>query len=365
MSDDTLDYSSYLKVRELTSLQHLMSVEKGEPAHVEMLYIVVHQVYELWFKTILHELDSVIDIFDTESQVQEGSIATAVRRLERITRIQRLLLEQVDVLETMTPLDFLDFRHHLGSASGFQSFQFRLLENRLGLRAEDRMEYGGRRYSESFRGEEKDRILASESAPSLMSVIAAWLERTPFMENSQFSFKDAYATAVKNMLAQERQLVDSSSDLDDDMRKLRLEGLTLSENESLKFLDESEHNKLVKKNLRRLSYKATLASLFINLYREEPILFQPFRLIETIMEIDENFVKWRSRHALMVHRMLGKKVGTGASSGYDYLKRTAERYRVFQDFFHVSTYLVPRTALPELPKELKKKLSFHYSVSDT
>jgi tryptophan 2,3-dioxygenase len=363
MSDERLNYSSYLKVRELLSLQHMLSAEQEQPAHDEMLYIVVHQVYELWFKVVLHEVGSVIDTFSSEAgRVEERSMAKAVRALERVVKIQKLMLDQLEVLETMTPLDFLDFRHLLGSGSGFQSFQNRLLENRLGLRPADRIEYGGKRYTDSFSGVEKETLLNAEKEPSLISVVAAWLERTPFLEGESFRFTGEYQSAVKNMLEAERTMLEGSPGFDEELKAAREVALAQSSEEFSKLLDEGEHNRLMEKGHRRLSHRATLATLFINLYRDEPILFQPFKLIETIMEIDENFVTWRSRHALMVHRMLGRKIGTGASSGYDYLKRTAERYRVFQDFFNISTFLVPRSALPPLPEEMRRTLSFHYSV---
>ena len=125
-------YADYLGLERLLSAQNPLSRIDGRPAHDEMLFIVTHQAYELWFKQILHELDSVLEDFSGRS-VAESRIGAAVARLARVVEIQKLLVEQLHVLETMTPLDFLSFRDALTPASGFQSFQFRLIEQKLGL----------------------------------------------------------------------------------------------------------------------------------------------------------------------------------------------------------------------------------------
>jgi tryptophan 2,3-dioxygenase len=101
--------------------------------------------------------------------------------------------------------------------------------------------------------------------------------------------------------------------------------------------------------------------LLIVLYRDEPILHLPFQLLTALMDIDEQFTAWRYRHALMTHRMIGNKIGTGGSTGYNYLKATVDRYKVFADLFNLSTFLIPRSRLPELPEEMKRNLGFHYA----
>src|SRR6266550_8100963 len=120
-----LSYGSYLKVPELLSLQRLLS---DPPAHDELLFIVVHQVYELWFKELLFELETARDaMFD-------GDVVRAIHLLGRSHEIERVLVEQVAVLETMSPPDFLEFRSNLSPASGFQSVQFREIEIVSGLK---------------------------------------------------------------------------------------------------------------------------------------------------------------------------------------------------------------------------------------
>jgi tryptophan 2,3-dioxygenase len=108
-----------------------------------------------------------------------------------------------------------------------------------------------------------------------------------------------------------------------------------------------------------LSHKATLAALFIQLYRDEPLLQLPFRVLTLLMDIDEQLTNWRSSHALMAQRMLGSKIGTGGSSGHGYLKSTISNKRIFTDLFNLSTYLIPRSQLPILPESLIRNLDFH------
>ena len=138
-------YQDYLGLEKILKSQNLISEEYGKHAHDEMLFIIIHQIYELWFKQILFELDSVLEIFSKED-IQESNIGTAVSRLDRVIEIQKILIDQIHVLETMTPMDFLDFRDFLIPASGFQSVQFRLIENKLGVSKEERDSYSGSDY---------------------------------------------------------------------------------------------------------------------------------------------------------------------------------------------------------------------------
>src|SRR6266508_4193267 len=124
-ADEGLSYGTYLKVPELLRLQHLLS---EPPAHDELLFIVVHQTYELWFRQILFELESVRDLMFRHEP------ATARHYLGRIHAIERVLIEQIPVLESMSPQDFLEFRSNLEPASGFQSVQFREIEFLCGLK---------------------------------------------------------------------------------------------------------------------------------------------------------------------------------------------------------------------------------------
>ena len=135
MKKEPLYYGSYLHLEKILDGQHPVSFEEGHtPAHDEMLFIIIHQAYELWFKQILFELDYVMHIFSQEKINDNSEDMNLVRhRLHRIIRILELLNQQITILNTMTPLDFLEFRNLLTPSSGFQSAQFRLIEARLGL----------------------------------------------------------------------------------------------------------------------------------------------------------------------------------------------------------------------------------------
>ena len=130
MTRRAVTYASYLKVPELLGLQVERSTGPGGPEHDELLFIVVHQVYELWFKSLRHELKGV------QRALEDGDTDRALHLLNRVLKILKTLVAQVDVLETITPLQFLSFRDRLDSASGFQSAGFRLIEALLGSRDE-------------------------------------------------------------------------------------------------------------------------------------------------------------------------------------------------------------------------------------
>src|SRR5262245_64937498 len=141
--DANLHYADYLKLSTLLASQQPESAQHGRPAHDEMLFIIVHQAYELWFKQILHELDRIQADFGGDV-VEDEYLGRVVHALDRVNEILKLLIQQLEVLETMTPLDFLDFRDFLFPASGFQSAQFRLIEIRLGLARGMRSQYAGK-----------------------------------------------------------------------------------------------------------------------------------------------------------------------------------------------------------------------------
>src|SRR5262245_45592325 len=148
-----LTYGSYLRLPQLLDSQHL---ESDPPAHDELLFITIHQVYELWFKQLLHEAAAARDA------MSEGRLWWAQHLLQRVHAIERVLVHQIDVLETMTPQDFLEFRQRLAPASGFQSVQFRELEFLSGAKDAS--------YVERFRGltdEESARLRQRLDEPTL------------------------------------------------------------------------------------------------------------------------------------------------------------------------------------------------------
>ena len=363
-----LSYGRYLHLEQLLSAQEPVSgllasgssadqASPRAPAHDELLFIIVHQSHELWFKQILFELDAVLKICDRRP-IAESDIGLATLRLERVSSILTLLGEHLRVLETMTPMDFLEFRHYLSPASGFQSVQFRMVEAKLGL---------PRRHLESLKtgvfgdfvsDREKAAFEATMAQPTLLDLVGGWLERTPFLQTEEFEFWSAYRGAIDEHLALDAQMIDRHGGLHPDERKKRLAELERTRQSFMDLFDERKHDALVADGRRRFSLRALHAALFIYLYRDQPILQAPFRFLTQLTRIDELLQSWRAGHAQMVHRMIGIKVGTGGSSGYEYLRSTVHTHTIFGDLCELSSFLLPRSSLPELPAGFIRKLGF-------
>ncbi len=355
----SITYSSYLRLDTLLDCQQLESAKAGNPAHDEMVFIVTHQTYELWFKQILHELDAVLAIMG-QPEVPERELGKVLRYLERIVTIQQVLVEQIGILETMTPLDFLDFRDLLAPSSGFQSVQFRHLENKLGLERTQRVSYNAMPYESALPSASKRQVRATEARPSLFAIIEQWLARMPFLRYRDYDFWQAYNQNVQAMLAKDRAAIERNELLSTEAKAIQLVELDKTRDNFETVFDAARYQTLVESGQRRLSYAAFVSALMIHLYRDEPMFHTPFRILTEIVAIDENLSLWRYRHALMVNRMIGSKIGTGGSSGQDYLRRTVEAHRIFTDYFNLSTYLLPRSLLPPLPEPLQRELGFHW-----
>jgi tryptophan 2,3-dioxygenase len=359
MPDPNLYYADYLQLDKLLGAQKLESERSGKTVHDEMLFVIVHQAYELWFKQILWELDDLLVIFGRDL-VDEQDMGTAVSRLRRIVEIQAVLIQQVAVLETMTPLDFLDFRDHLFPASGFQSAQFRLVENKLGMRPEDRLLLAGATYTARFNAADRKTVESVEGHQSLFDLVEQWLERTPFLESGGFQFRDAFQEAVRVRLEADREVVATNPNLTPEERDAQLKEFALTMEQYEAVFDATKHVEQQKAGRRRLSHRAFQAALFINLYRDQPALHEPYQMLELLMDIDEGFTAWRHRHAQMALRMIGRRIGTGGSAGAKYLEKSAERSRVFGDLFDLSTFLIPRDRRPPLPNDIVEAMRFRY-----
>jgi tryptophan 2,3-dioxygenase len=273
-----LTYGGYLKVRELISLQHLLSDPRQ---HDEMLFIIIHQVYELWFKELLHELDTIIERFDADQPL------AAHRLVRRCIEIERVLVDQIAVLETMMPTDFLAFRDHLMPASGFQSFQFREIEYVSGLK--------DARFLKNYdpNSEEHARLEARLSQPSLADAFYAMLRRRGFnlpeVSTATGSERTANSEGPREEAGRQR----------------------ISE-------------------LKRI-------------YQDSERHYELFLLTESLIEYDEMFSMWRLRHIKMVERMIGSKTGTGGSEGAAYLKKTVER-QFFPELWELRSYLSKKSS---------------------
>lgn len=351
-------YGEYLHLDKLLGAQQPVSPDYGVEAHDELLFIIVHQAYELWFKQILHELRDV-DLVMSQTKINERELGTVIARLERIHQIQTVMIQQLSVLETMTPLDFLDFRDYLIPASGFQSIQFKEIEIRLGLRGNQRINFDQQSFYSRLNEHDRNHLINLETLPNLHDHVEAWLARIPFISTTEFDFWQAYRKAIDEMLEQERHIVANHPNLSQQERDFQLREVGNIGETFNCLLDSERYEELRQSGRFRFSQRALLASVFINLYRDEPILHQPFRLLTALVQLDENFTMWRYRHVMMVQRMIGAKIGTGGSSGSDYLKQTTENNRFFRDLSLLSTFLLPRSALPALPQSLKAALDFN------
>jgi tryptophan 2,3-dioxygenase len=261
-----LSYNKYLRVADLIALQDCLS----DPAHHdELLFITIHQTYELWFKQILHEIDASIVLMN------EDRAFAASRALARVVEIEKVLVNQIHILETMTPISFLGFRDELNPASGFQSMQFREIELASGLKDHGMVE--------GFREDEfaHTRLLARFRAPSLADTFYALLGRRGL---------DAPA---------------------DDPA-----------------LDEAERT-------RRYNARARAVLEVLTHFEGRQ---EEFGLSEMLIAHDEYFSLWRSHHVKMVERMVGTKRGTGGSEGVGYLRTTVDR-RFFPELWEARTYL--------------------------
>jgi len=368
-----LYYNSYLKLDRLFSCQDPISWRFGDHAHDEMLFITVHQVYELWFKQLIYELDSLRALFLAESMATDGVRAQlrvsvdanrmmnlALHRLDRMVEIQRILVEQIRVLETMTPQEFLTFRDYLFPASGFQSWQYRLLEVKLGVRAEQRIS----NHWKLHLSEEHQAVLSdAEKEPSLFDLINHWLERLPFVVTTEadFNFWDAYRKATERMLALDRAFIDREIHAGADRARAYRE-LSRMRNLYRSVYEEQVHQEMVERGQRRMSFKAMAAALLIMLYeREAPYLQLPHRVLRRLLDLDEGMAQWRFRHVQLVSRMIGSKTGTGGSLGVHYLMLTLEASRVFTDLGNMAALLIPARLLPDLPEKLRQQLEYAWT----
>jgi len=263
MEDRSVTYGSYLAVDELLSLQRPRS--EG-PEHDEMLFIVIHQVYELWFKQVLHEVDHVILLLDKRDPYR------AQHSLKRILTILKVLVAQLDILETMTPLEFQSFRERLEAASGFQSDQFRQLEFVLGSKSKaaiDRFQSGSRA---------RQALERRFESPTLWDAFLRYLSREGYAIPPAALSRDVTAP---------------------------------------------------------IEPSAEVQAALIDVYRGDP---KHAEMCERLVDLDEGLQEWRYRHVKMVQRTIGAKVGTGGSSGAQYLVTTLMT-PIFPDLWEIRSRL--------------------------
>ena len=295
-------YSEYLRLEELLKLQDGVKGEKRKISSDELHFILVHQNFELWFKLVINELKCTRDILASD-YVEETKLPQAVHHMDRVIEIFKLMSQQWRVMETLEPQDFLNFRDELGTASGFESVQMREMESLMGSKWIDGKLVGN-----------------IENGKSLYGVTCEWLERTPIQGSVYNSKEDQIQVDefIKEYLSAHKRLYPDTNE------------------EAVNFFNED-------KSLRRR--RAGL--VFIESYRELPLLAWPRKLISTLIELEQSMILWRTSHARMVERMIGRRIGTGGSSGVDYLDMTT-KYRVFIDLWAVRSILIKKEALPTI-----------------
>jgi tryptophan 2,3-dioxygenase len=353
-------YWDYIRVEDLLSLQTGLEGDEGKLGNEEVLFIAVHQVFELWFKLVLREVRAARDLF-LAPRVAEQELSGAVRSLKRAGTILRIANVHWELMETMPTREFLAFRTKLLPASGFQSAQLRELEIVLGLDEAQRIPLGPAAgdagYLAALRAPDGGPSPAYERVkraltdkPSLRDAIDEWLARTPIdgcdgshpqaeVRLSAFLERFLAAHAREIDLTAEHAMAIAAGPAEREELKRRYEA---EKHWARAFFAPSEAEGGAR--LRRIR----AAMLFIETYRELPLLAWPRELLEGLVEVEQRFVIFRQRHARMVERIIGRRVGTGGSTGVDYLDTTALKYRVFRDLWAIRTLQVRRGAAPEL-----------------
>lgn len=346
-------YGEYLQLDKIIEAQTPVSFKEGnESAHDEMLFIIIHQAYELWFKQILFEIDSVTNIMAKKFMDDNSTdLQTVVHRLQRVTTILKLLVQQIDILETMTPMDFLDFRDMLRPASGFQSWQFKIIEARLGLKFDQR--HGQNYYTSQLKQTDIDSIKNAEEKNTLLNLINGWLERMPFFKENELweNFK----------ISSEKETAHSENNNHpfwEEYENIYDAGLAEGEKINVEhfkriFFEDAENKE------RTLSPEACRSALFIMIYRGYPMLELPFQLLDNLLEIDNQLGNWRYRHINMVRRMIGTRIGTGGSTGAGYLQGAMDKHYIFKEISQLNSFLTDRRKLPKLPKEIAGRLGYN------
>lgn len=359
MARSPTTYWNYIKTEELLALQAGVAESDAELENDEVLFIVVHQIDELWMKLALRELVSVRDLF-ARPRVPEQALAAAVRGLRRIDLLFRQMADHFAVMETMTTRDYLGFRDKLSPASGFQSAQLREIEILLGLAETDRIPLGNEHsYKQALRGPGGAPSAASrrvearlEDTPTLKDAVHAWLQRTPIQGSTPDdprdasrvrAFIEAYLVAHAAATANAETLATTSALTDED--KARLAARYARERADTRAFLLGED---LPEAQRDVGSRLRAALVFIESYRELPLLSWPREVVDAVVALEQGFVVFRQRHARMVERMIGRRTGTGGSAGVDYLDQTALKYRVFRDVWAVRTLLIREADLPPL-----------------
>ena len=354
-SAPTPNYWDYIRVEQLLGLQNGLSESEDELSNDEVLFITVHQVFELWFKLILRELRFLRDFFRRET-VQDQELSRAVASLRRVVTILRRCADHFEVIETLSTRNYLSFRDKLTPASGFQSAQLRQIEIVLGLDDSQRIGLeAGESYLDALRAHDGSespalrRVLAERENTTLKEAVDEWLYRTPIEGHGpgKAGSEEALARFVGAYERAHAAEVDRTAELAEARARRAEQTASLRE----RFEDEKKrlsaflHPGEAEGGARRARIRA--AALFILQNPELPLLAWPREVVSGLVELEQGLLVFRQRHARMVERVIGRRIGTGGSSGVDYLDRTALAYRVFGDLWALRTFQVQPRANPE------------------
>ncbi|MDA1195145.1 MAG: tryptophan 2,3-dioxygenase family protein [Planctomycetota bacterium] len=346
------NYWDYIRVEDLLRLQGGLDDDESKVDDHEVVFIVVHQVFELWFKLALRELTTLRNLFNQEP-VPETAIGGAADSMDRISRIFRAAVAHFDLVESIGTRDYLDFRDKLFPASGFQSAQMREMEILLGLPDDERLGLGADgKYMEALKDPSGQTDSPAHARvqrrhadkPSLLEAVGAWLHRTPIRGSQPGqpgddavvdAFLADYLASMRSAIDETLAVVLASGVGNEDAMRTRYAAEI--DQAATFFLCED-------RRLRRIR----AAVLFIESYRELPLLSWPRKILAQLIEFEQSMIIFRQRHARMVERVIGRRIGTGGSSGVDYLDQTALRYRVFKDLWAVRTFQIRAGALPPL-----------------
>jgi tryptophan 2,3-dioxygenase len=351
-------YWDYVRVEDLLALQGGNERDESKLSGAEVVFVTVHQVYELWFKLVLRELVLLRDLFK-RPRVPEPELARAARGLERITRIFRVATAHWEVVETLSTRDYLEFREKLFPASGFQSAQLREIEILMGLADADRVGLaGGGAYLKALKGPQGadspalKRVEARlKDGPTLSQALDGWLARTPV--NGSTPDRPDDAAVVDGFLEDYAKALEAQV-----VRSAKALGAASADDERFRRERDAARAFLFPDDPRRRRIRAAL--LFIEGYPELPLLAWPHEVLSRVVEVEQAFLIFRQRHARMVERVIGRRVGTGGSTGLEYLEQTATAYRIFGDLWAARTLLIPRSALPPIADP--RPYEFHAEV---
>lgn len=352
-------YWDYIRVEELLALQGGVERDETVLGNDEVLFITIHQIDELWFKLMVREIVAIRNLF-ARPTVPEQALASAVRSLRRTALLLHNVAQHFALMETMTTRDYLAFRDKLSPASGFQSAQLREIEILLGLDEGDRIPLGHERsVFDALRTQTGEETPASRRVaarlldrPSLRESLHRWLARTPIRGSTPGQPGDAEVVRrfVEDYLAAHHREAESArtqaianavTPADRERLARRFEAEIEGARRFLLAEGEPEQDREPLVRLRA-------ALVFIESYRELPLLAWPREVVDGVVAMEQAFLIFRQRHARMVERVIGRRTGTGGSAGVDYLDHTALAYRIFREVWAVRTLLIRNDALPPL-----------------